>query len=60
MAVPNMAAAAATNTDTVPPIAMPVRHRTALAQSRAGSAHGVAEQRTGNEMQWIAVAGDSQ
>ena len=55
MAVLNTAVAAATNTDTDPPIATPVKRRTVLTQGQAGSAHGVAKLRTRNEMQRIAV-----
>jgi len=50
-----MAAAAVINTDTVPPIATPVKRRAVLTQGQAGSAHGVAKLRTRNEMQWTAV-----
>jgi hypothetical protein len=50
MAVLNLAVAVATSTDTVPPIATPVKRRAVLTQGQAESAHGVVKLRTGNEM----------
>ena len=56
VAVRNMAAVAETSTDTVPPIATPVKRQAVLPEEQAGSAHTAAKLLMRDKARRIAAA----